>query len=245
MELLTRSIIGCCCTAVLAITQISCSNYVYAPAVLLSQKPLEKGAVDIKGGVGLLPKVKPNTDYSTTEAGILDVGYGITDKVSLYVNAWSDLSTKPFFYKAGVSFSSRVSVWQNATSEFVLYPRFALLKNGETFDALGFQLSALYITTLSDKCYSYLGIGGITGNRSISENNHYNDQLYGALGHIGLGYNATPYFRIMAEINPVYQYNNYYASGNFLLSPTLSIGYVIGMSPDDGTKYKNKQQRKR
>lgn len=245
MKLLTRSVIGCCFVAVLAVSQMSCSNYVYAPAVLVSQKPLEKGSVDIKGGIGLFPKVKPGTDHNTTEGGILDIGYGFTDKVNLYVNAWSDLSTKPFFNKAGISFSSRVSLWHNTKSEVVLYPRYALLKNGEKFDAMGFQLSALYIRKLSEQFYTYGGIAGIAGNRSLNENSSSNEQLYGVLGHLGFGYQTVSNFRIMVELNPVYQYNKYFEEGNFVLSPTLSIGYMIGLSPNEDSKFKSEQRKKR
>jgi hypothetical protein len=222
----------------------SCSNYVYAPAVLLSHKPLQKGAFDLRAGVGELPKVKPNSPR-TTEGGIIGVGYGFTKNINMYVDAWSDLSGTRFWYKAGISTSSRVCIWSNERAQLIVYPKVAALKNGEKFDAFAFQLSMLYLRTIADDFYGYWGIAGVTGTREIGTHKYRSEKVYGAIGHFGLGYQLSSYFRVALEVNPIYQYNYYYEKGSFILSPTFAIGYLIGMSSNEQSKYQTSPRKKR
>jgi hypothetical protein len=229
------------CLAVLL--RYSCSNYVYSPSVLLAKDPLAQGAFDIKAGAGKLPKVNPFKPYST-ESGLLEVGYGVTNKMSLYLSGWSDFGTSPFFYKAGTSLSSRISLWSNDRAQLIVYPKVAVLKDGEKFDAMGFELSMLYLWNMSEKWYAYLGLAGAGGNRGLRMHHSSSEQLFGGIGHLGFGYQATSYLRIMLEVNPIYQYNYYFEKGNFLVSPTFSIGYTIGMPANTQSKFQSKKRKK-
>jgi hypothetical protein len=238
-RLVTTILLGVVCICILP----GCSNYVYAPAALLPEKALNKGEVDLKAGVGSLPKVRPQTPY-TTECAIADIGYGFSNRFNLYASAWTDLTTDPFFAKAGISLAARTQLWQGEKLQLLLYPKVALLKNKDNFDAWGVSIPLIVMIPVSTHFYTYVGAGGAYGNRRLNENAFKDEELFAAIGHVAVGYNCTENFRILLEANPIWQYNAHYEKQYFICSPTLSIGYTFRKTAYYKTKFNQTRQKR-
>lgn len=244
-----RSIVGQTCSiasfAVFAFVLNSCTSYIYSPAVQLSNKQLIKGEVDVKAGFGKLPETKAN-NVNDTYGGVVTLGYGFSKSINLYANAWTETKSRSFFYRGGVALASRIRLWEKGNSQLLLYPRISVLRNnGRSFDAMGFELPLIFLTPISPKVYTYFGIGGGYGNRRLlMDRARKNEEMYAIIGHMGVGYKPFDNLRLMLELNPICQFNRYDNRTNFILAPTLSIGYLIN-SPEDGGKYMDKRFKRK
>ncbi|MES2780179.1 MAG: hypothetical protein V4651_09820 [Bacteroidota bacterium] len=213
----------------------SCTSYIYSPAIQLSEKQLVKGEVDMKAGFGKLPETKIATPYSRY-GGVVNIGYGFSRDINFYASGWSDLTTKTLLYRGGLAVSSRIRLWEKGNTQVLLYPRISILRNnGKSFDAMGFELPLIYITPVSSLVYTYFGVGAAYGNRQLlTDNARRDEELYAVIGHLGMGFKPFDNFRIMLELNPICQFNKYDERTNFILSPTISIGYILNSVANRG-----------
>lgn len=225
-------------TCILFLT--SCHSYVYAPAAQLPSKQLLKGEADVKGGIGKFPETRTQNNQTTNSAAI-SIAYGFTQKLNLQVSGWTDVTTSKQLYRGGMAASSSVLLWEATSLRFSMVPKVAILRNdGKKFDAMAFELPLICTVDLPRSFYLYMGVGGAYGNRRLLTNSaSEREEAYAFIGYAGIGYTFENSVRIMFEVNPIYLQNRYEDRNNFIISPTLGIGYVLNKMEQRG-KYKSK-----
>lgn len=236
--LLDASIV--CGFATCTLFLIGCHSYVYAPAAQIPSRQLLKGEADVKGGIGKFPETRTQNNRTTNSAAI-SIAYGFTKSLNLQVSGWADLTTPKQLYRGGMAASSSILLWDATSFRFSMIPKVAILRNdGKKFDAMAFELPLICTVDLPRSFYLYIGVGGAYGNRRLlTKSASEQEEAYAYIGYAGIGYTFQNSLRMMFEVNPIYLQNRYESQNNFILSPTLGVGYVINKMEQRG-KYKSK-----
>lgn len=206
-------------------------SLVYSPAIHLAERQLQAQQVELKAGIGLLPETRPldNLDKATLGA-TLEVGYGFTDAFNLSLSGWNVIA-KNNANRGGGALSSRVALATSTEYDIFLYPRAALLFDGNEINGYGFELPIAVLKPFSKAVYSYAGVGIAYGTKKFSTEKNSQDELltphgYGIIGHIGIGWNIIDNLRLTGEINPIYQINSFDDTNNSVVVPSISVGYT-------------------
>lgn len=210
----------------------SCSSLVYSPSLGLTGKKLKEKQIDISGGAGMLPETQPHIDREATEGAFLKVGYGFSDNFNLNLNVWSAFKNGTLSSRRGYSFHSRIVLKDSARSHFEIIPRTAVLIDGNSINGYGFALPIVYVNNITDRLFFYIGAGPAVGTQKFEKiKDAHQDMVYpagfGAIGHFAFGYTIFSKLRIVAEINPILEFNEYNDELNYMLTPSLTIGYVL------------------
>lgn len=220
------------CSLLLFLALTSCSqSLVYSPASHVAEKQLQAQQVDFSVGVGMLPETRPlkNLDDATF-GGTAAIGYGFTDAFNLTLSGWNVLA-KHHANRGGMALSSRVHLANSAGYELFLYPRAALLFDGNEVNGYGVELPINVLKAWSPAVYSYAGVGIAYGTKAFQKETNSKGESamphgYGIIGHVGIGWNITSQLRLTGEVNPIYQINGFDDTNNAVVVPSISVGYT-------------------
>ncbi len=209
---------------------MSCTSFVYSPALSLSESQVRGGKFEIKGGVAGLPESSPdNVNKKVSFCVLGEIGLGLSDNININIGGFTEPSE---FNRGGVSFSSRIRLFSYEKSEILTFPKTEILFDGGS-RGYGLEIPFIYLHSFSQKFYSYYGLGfayGFDGNNKKQQNNQGISKYregYGIIGHIGLGWNFEKNVRLILELNPIYQINVFDDKKHFLISPTLMVGLSL------------------
>lgn len=210
----------------------SCSSLVYSPSLGLTGKKLKEKQIDISGGAGMLPETQPHIARTATEGAFFKIGYGFSDNFNLNLNVWSAFKNGNLSSRRGYSLHSRIVFKDSVKSRFEIIPRTAVLIDGNSINGYGCALAFVYVNNITDKLFFYIGAGPAAGTQKFSKIKDANQHMiypsgFGAIGHFAFGYTFLSKFRVVAEVNPIFEFNRYDDKESYLLTPSLTVGYVI------------------
>lgn len=215
----------------IALMLSACSSQVYSPSLGLSPENLKNKQIDISGGVAMLPETQPHIAREATEGAFVKVGFGFSDSLSLHFNMWSAFKNDKLSSRRGYSFAARWTIKTNEKSHVELIPRTAVLLDGNTINGYGFAIVPVYITPVKEKLFFYIGGGPAIGTKEFRrvERNGINVYPYGFgfVGHFAFGYTIFPNLRAVLEVNPIYEFNQYDKERTYLITPSLTVGYLF------------------
>ena len=198
-----------------------CSSLLYSPSVGLPTNPLKNGELDLHGGVELFPETAPDDIMTKTSSGAtLQIGYGLSDKNSLYLRGWFS-SAGEEESRGGISLHliSQLKKFENAGLYFI--PKIGYALDGFAH-GIGFELPIIYQYCFNNKVSVFGGLGGAYGTE-------LDDKAWGwgFTSHVGAGFQLSENLRINTELTGVYQNNSSDDVSHFIISPAIGLGYTF------------------
>jgi hypothetical protein len=217
---------------IIVLVLMGCSSQVYSPSLGLTGKNLKEKQIDISGGIAALPETQPHIAQNATTGVFLKVGYGFSDKVNLNFNAWSAFKNGNISSRRGYSLQSRIVINDSSKSHFEIIPRMAVVLDGNSINGYGLAVAFVYVNNITDKLFFYVGAGPAIGTQKFGKIADANQNMvypcgFGAIGHFAFGYTILPRLRAVVEVNPIYEINKYDHQNNYIITPSITIGYVL------------------
>ena len=211
----------------------SCSSQVYSPSLNLTTKPLKEKEIDIHGGVEMLPETLPEDIGSNSTLGLnWHLAYGFSDNFNLTVKGWNIVDHLGEGMRHGQSLSAQFIKNTSNQGTIILIPKVGISIADRIISGYGFETAVVYQKKISNNLSWHGGSGVLWGFSTLGKD--YNDQNQyrtpmgiGAIGYLGMGWQVSDQFRINAEANPIYQINSFDKISNFIISPTIGLGYTL------------------
>ena len=208
-----------------------CSSLLYSPSLVLSDKPLTEGKADVVAGAVALPETNPSIYGETIKYGYqVMLGYGFSDAVDAHLAHLGEFVPSSFSsFRSGYSLQSRIRPDARENSQFEFVPRFSILFSSSSAKSYGFDVPFIYLKRFNTNTYMYLGTGPFFGIENFTQLFDTNlAHVYGLICHIAMGYNFAPSLRIMGEVNPILQENDFNRTFRFILAPSISAAFLFG-----------------
>ena len=210
-------------------------SVVYSPSLTLPSSTLKEKAIDFSGGLELMPEVRPEelSGRSTTFGAQAQIVYGFGEKFSLGAKAWFDIEHRENMLRSGYSLNAYFTKELSETSRLIYIPRAAMVLSSNDISGYGFELSSVYQKIFSDKISIYVGPGLIWGFRYLEKERNAAgiEKLpmgFAIKGNLGFSGDIGNALRVNCEVNPIYQINTFDDNQQFVLAPTIALGYTIG-----------------
>lgn len=207
------------------------SSLVYSPSVGVTNNKIEKGDVNLQAAFELLPETIPKEIEDNYSKGMnLGFAYGINDKISLKLRAWSDLKTYTDTFSEAFRHGYSAGLMFDFTDDkggWIFYPRVGILFDDNSVDGGGISFNSLYKMQVNKTLSLYGGVGLVLGWRDISSEVEKKEYGYGLLFNIGSSFDIYKGLGINFELNPVYQLNMYDEVNHFLVAPSIGFYYHI------------------
>ncbi len=218
-----------------AIWCTGCSySMVYSPSVNLPAKTLNRGDIDVKGGLELFPETQPVTNRYTAPGGQLTLGYGINDKTSVYAKGWLDFTGRGrYATRSGFSLNAVVTVKTfTDRMRLLLIPKVGMVLDGKYRAGYGADLPVILHYRINNNLGLYGGFGFLYGLHDFEKQLALDGQMrlqggWAVSNHLGASMNVWKQLNVNAELTTLYQNNTYAQRTNWLFSPTIGIGYVF------------------
>lgn len=160
------------------------------------------------------------------------ISYGFSDNFTLGVSAWADVEGRESFFRSGYALQAQFWRPSGSGSRIVFLPRAGISLSGSNIVGYGISASVIYQKTVNEQISWYGGLGSLVGfndfSKAFNENNIEKLPMgVGALGHIGFSWLFLDDFRINCELSPVLQLNNFDENNQFILAPSIGVGYTM------------------
>lgn len=216
-------------------TMLSCSkSLVYSPSVNLPHQPLKEKEIDLQGGIGWFPETRPEELSGKQSTLGLDgqIGYGFSDRFNLSIKGWVDVEGRESLIRSGYSLNAQFIQEINSNSGIIILPRIGIALNGDEISGYGLAASALYQRNIRDGLSWYGGPGLLWGFRYLEKDRNQDGEEklpmgIGILGNLGIAWQFVDGLRINCELNPVYQINTFDQNSQFIVSPSIGVGYTL------------------
>lgn len=218
----------------------SCSpSLVYSPSIGLTNKPLKDKQIDLQGSVELFPETRAEVlNTKNTSLGASgQLSYGFSDKFNLTLKGWIDIEGRKNTLRSGYSLTGQFLKPIDAHSRLIILPRVGIALSENDVSGYGLGSSVIYQKSIYRNLSWYGGAGLFWGFRSLEkEFTVAREERFpmglGIIGNLGLGWQLSKSIRLNAEVNPIYQLNNFDKNTQFLVSPTIGIAYTINGKVD-------------
>lgn len=214
-------------------------SLVYSPSIHLTNQALQQKAIDLQGGIELLPETRPEIlQGGPSTLGVSgQLAYGFSDKFNLSVKGWADIEGRENVIRSGYSLNGQFIRAFDERNRVLVLPRVGISLNGSDISGYGLGTSVIYQKSIQQKWSWYGGLGLLWGFRYLEKelNLEKKEKLpmgLGILGNLGIGWQVTKNIRINGELSPAYQINTFDENTNFILSPSIGIGYTIVKNTD-------------
>ncbi len=222
-------------TLLLLAALTSCSpSLIYSPSINLTNESLKSGEIDLSGGVELLPETRPDAirGNQTTLGVSGQLAYGFSDKFNLTVKGWGDIEGRGHDSRMGFSLNGQFIKVFDPASRLIVLPRFGIALDGANIGGYGIGSSVIYQHTINQRFSWYGGTGLVWGFRQLNRAVNRESELkmpmgFGIIANLGLGWQVTDRIHVNGEINPVYQINTFDDNSQFLVAPSVGVGYTI------------------
>ncbi len=213
----------------------SCSkSLVYSPSINLTNQPIKEKQIDLQGAFELLPEARPEElGGSPITAGVSgQISYGFTERFNLTLKGWGDISSREPSIRTGYSLTGQFIKLYSEQNRLIILPRIGMALSGSDIAGYGLGLSTIYQSNINEKLSWYAGGGLIWGFRYLSKDFNRANEIklpmgIGIMGNLGIGWQISKNFRLNCELNPIYQINTFDRNSQFLLSPSIGIGYTL------------------
>jgi len=222
MKFVTPVLVRLAGVSLLAIFLAGCSSHAYSPALNLPRHQLEKGEIEVGGGLELAPHAEApaSNDPSLQLGGHLRLAVGVTDNVSLTAKAAG------YFSNLFVALSAPVRVFTSPANDILVVPRFGATN-------LGYGGGAALVWR-SRPTYGISTFFGPAWYRGYYPNDEYKNEAeenprgdaYGF--HLGLNVRVGQNSSLNLETIPLYQYDDFHEKG--VVIPSLSLGFTTRFS---------------
>jgi len=203
----------------------------------MTNSPLNDGDVDLQGGIEMLPESRPEKlGGSNNTLGLNgQLSYGFSNNFNLTMKGWVDIQGREIYHRHGYSIGAQFVKKIDDKSRRIVLPRFGIAFNDGNVAGYGIGGSIIYQSTINDNLSWYGGAGFAWGFRYLEKDLNFNDEEklpmgFGVLGNLGLGWNLSHSLRLNFELSPIYQLNSFDDNSQFLLAPSVGMGYTIRQS---------------
>lgn len=220
----------------LAFLFIGCSrSAVYSPSLLLGKAPLKAKEVDIQGSIELMPEANPEAlgGKQTTIGVVGQLGYGFSERFNMSLKGWYDIEDREDTLRSGYSLAAHFIKAKTATSRVIIAPKIGITLRANEINGYGASTAVVYHQTVGDRIgwYGGLELGWGTHDFFKAWSGYRGKEVltmgFAGLAHLGFSGELFDRFRVNAEITPVYQYNYFEDNQQFMVSPTIVVGYTI------------------
>ncbi|MEZ4985970.1 MAG: hypothetical protein R2795_13200 [Saprospiraceae bacterium] len=212
-----------------------CSSLLYSPSLNLTNQPIQEKQIDMQGGVELLPETRM---LNATFPDNLQLGwsgglrYGFGKQFNMGFKAWGEFSPRQTLLRGGGSIDAQFLRIISPQTRLILLPRVGIALNGNSIAGYGLSASAIYQREVSDHFSWYGGIGAVWGVKDFTQEQNIANELKmpmgaGVVGNLGIGWQLTNGLRANIELNPILQLNTFDNRQQFLLAPSVGVGYSI------------------
>ncbi|MBK8564517.1 MAG: hypothetical protein IPN76_14580 [Saprospiraceae bacterium] len=220
----------------LAILLVGCSrSAIYSPSLLLGKSPLKAKEVDFQGNIELMPEARPQAlgGKQTTVGVVGQFGYGFGERFGMSLKAWYDIEHREDRLRSGYSLCAQFVKEKAPNSRLIFIPKIGITLWLEEVNGYGASTAVVYHQTIGDKIGCYGGLELAWGTNEFFKENSPALQKevlpmgFAALAHLGVAGELLGRFRVNAELTPVYQFNYFDDNQQFMVSPTIGVGYAI------------------
>jgi len=202
------------------------SSFIYSPSINLPPKPLQKGQLEVLGGFAFLPESRPQTTKSKTAfGGEATFRYAVCDHFSLQTKAWKDFSENVDASRSGISTSTIAMLNDSSATRYALISTAAFVFDREGLEGGGGGLRLGISFLKYNPVALYGAIGPAFGLRNLSHDN--NEWGWGILGNFGISTFIVDRITVRFEAACIHQINKYDKRTDFLISPSINIGYLF------------------
>lgn len=202
-------------------------SVVYSPSVNLPPGPLEQWDVQILGGVGMFPEVRPHEkNRETAVGGETTIRLALSDRWTLQAKGWTDLSGRYIFNRSGFSVSSLIVLnKEKSLYRFGIMPTCAFLYLGKNHEGFGCALPLCLWFPEFMKNNIYIALGpGLSATEWPIEDREWG---WGVLLNVGTSILIEENFTLNFEVSSILQRNEYESVTDFILSPSFNIGLLF------------------
>jgi len=216
---------------VILLSALACGcspSLVYSPSMNLPARPLKGNQMQLLGGVGNLAETRPDKTEDSSETAFGCEGalrIGLCEHFTLQFKGWKDLSDNVRSQRYGTSFSVLVTLNNSSKSRFTLIPTAALVFGGGDLEGGGggLFLSPAY-NPWRDISF-YLAFGPAFGMRKLEQENK--QWGWGLLANCGASFLVRDRLTVNVELAGVRQVNKYDDIKDFMICPSLNLGYIF------------------
>jgi hypothetical protein len=204
---------------------VGCGS-IYSPTLHLPYAPLAKETGQLTAAASALPQIGTSS-VGFAGSGEGQASYGFSDRLTLSVKAWSQMSE--IFnrsYNGGISAGASVLLCSPADEHSIqcaLLPSGSMLLNGNSVSALGssIQLGAWLPALGAFRPYAALG-GGF-----LAKNFRDDDWGYGMVWNAGVAWKCSEVWRVNLELfGAIERYRKNYGWDAYL-APSLSLSWTF------------------
>jgi VCBS repeat-containing protein len=204
-------------------TLLSGCGSIYSPTLNLPHEPLAKNEGQITGSLSALPQNGDHGDLGITYSGEGQISYAFSDRISIQLKAWSQLSELyQIHYNGGTSASLTYLLnSKNDNIPMALIATSSMLINGYTIDADGGSLHlAAWLPEFGIfRPYAALGAGIMAANFKTG------NWGYGGIMNAGTSIKLSDNFRANIEVFGILQRYIYYHTITGYLAPSISLSW--------------------
>jgi VCBS repeat-containing protein len=196
---------------------------IYSPTLTLPHEPLSKNEGQITGALSALPQNGSMGDLGVSYSGEGQVSYAFSDRISVQLKAWSQLSELyQIHYNGGTSASITYLLnSKNDNIPMAVIATSSMLINGRNIDADGgsVHLAAWLPEFGILRPYVALGAGIMAVNFTTD------DWGYGGIMNAGTSIKISDNFRANVEVFGILQRYIYYRTITGYLAPSISLSW--------------------
>jgi len=196
---------------------------IYSPTLTLPHEPLSKNEGQITGALSGLPQNGDHGDLGLTYSGERQISYAFSDRISVQLKAWSQLSELyHIHYNGGTSASLTYLLnSKNDNIPLAVIATSSMLIDGRNIDANG---GSLHLATWLPEVgifrpYAAVGLG------MMAVNFNTNDWGYGGIMNAGTSIKLSDNFRANVEVFGILQRYVYYRTITGYLAPSISLSW--------------------
>jgi len=202
-------------------------SLVYSPSVLLPARPLQKEQGELTLGAGMLPETRPaSVDRSAVAGGDLLARYAFSDRLTLGVKTWADLSGSEDETRWGALIEGIVMLSEASSGyRLALMPRTGMVLSNGSIEGGGVTVPLALWTPPISSVHPYGALGPIVGWRDLSASP---TQLgYGVIGNVGASLLLSELFSLKAELAGIFQFNDYDNASDLLVAPSVALSWTF------------------
>lgn len=210
------------------------SSLIYSPTAGVPDKPLAQGEVVAAAQFEMLPETRPegfsNTGRYTAAGSSIQLGYGFSNRFSLFARGSADIEGKLDAFRACYSLSGLYHWNLSQRSRILWLNRAGMSLNDNSVNGYGLQSMGLWQRELSPKWTFTAGSGIIWGFYALEKqiNSKLESRIpmgWGIGLHTAIAYRLTPQWVIQGEFAPIWQFDTFEHRDKLLFSPMVGLSY--------------------
>jgi len=209
----------------------------------LPAQPLQEKEIYVSGSAELFPETRPEElmGRSSTIGLSGQVQYGFSDRFSLGVKGWVDAEGRESSIRSGYALSGQISTKRDSKSNLMTIYKVGMSLNGNDIAGYGVSGSVIYQRQVSSQFNWYAGSSLLWGFRYLELDTNPDGERalpmgFGVMAHLGIGWQLADALQLNVELVPIYQLNTFEKNDQFIVAPSIGIGYLLNQKQASGDK---------